>query len=137
MSHERDDTAATYGLLACGSAGSWSVDLDESPDGTDLVLTLDGPALYLTFVPSGVGVVRAARDYLRTYQPAPLELGRFGPAPVTLHWDNEESGRCYLIAPLDARATLRATLSTADTAALADALDQVLDDLPPVPDAEG
>ena len=122
-----------FGLLACGVSGRWSVDLDESPDGTEWSMQLDGPAVYLAFAVRHPGVVREALDHLRSdRKPATaLPLGHFGPAGVSLHRDDEDVARCFLVVGPTARSAVRVTLSADDVAMLIDALEQVLADLSP------
>jgi hypothetical protein len=134
-----DNPDDRYGLLACGSSGRWSVDLDESHDGTEWSLQLDGPQVYLTFAVSNLRVVGAALEYFQSGRPRGdvLPLGNFESAGVSLHWDDEDTGRCFLIVGPGARSTLRVALSAADTGMIADALEQVLDDLPPEARARG
>ena len=135
MEPDADEQRDTFGLLACGSSGSWSVDLDESSDRTVLLLQLDGPHVYLSCVIRELGVIRSAVEYLRANrdQGEGLPLGHFGSADVYLHWDNEDFPRCFLIVGSTAHSAVRVTLLAADIAALVEALEQVLDDLPAEP----
>lgn len=132
MDHGIDTPNGAFGLLACGSSGRWSVDVDESSDGTGWTLELDGPAVYLVFALRDLSVARQALNYLRQSpsRRGVLPLGHFESAGVSLHWDNEDGGRCFLIVGPQARSTLRMTLTADDTRCLAEALDQVVDDLP-------
>jgi hypothetical protein len=132
MKLDTDEPNEGFGLLANGSAGQWAIDLDESPDGTRWSLQLDGPQVYLDFAVKKLGVIAKALDYLRSGRTRtdPLPLGTFGPADVSFHWDNEDNGRCFLIVGLKA-GCMRVSLSAQDTVMLADALEQVLEDLPP------
>lgn len=54
------DANGGFGLLANGTAGCWSVDLDESPDGQEWSLQLDGPQVYLAFPISKLAAIHAA-----------------------------------------------------------------------------
>ena len=132
MNSDRDIPTGDSLLLACGSSGRWSVDVDESPNGRAWTLQLDGPAVYLIFALRHLEAVRQARDYLRQWSSdlGALPLGYFESAGVSLHWD-DEGPRCFLIVGPHAQSTLRVTLTAEDTRCLAEALDQVIDDLPP------
>lgn len=132
MKTKNDDSSDTFGLLACGSSGCWTVDLDESSDGSRWSLQLDGPHVYLVCEVLDLHVVKSAVDFLRSSQNRAdaLPLGCFNSAAVTLNWDNEDVRRCFLIVGATNRSALCVTLSAEDTAALAAALEQVLEDLP-------
>lgn len=133
MTPHTDEPNGSFGLLACGTDGCWSIDLDESPDGTAWSLQLDGPQVYLAFALRNLGVVAEALAYIRTgpRRSGGLTLGHFGSASVMLHWDDEYSDRCFLIVGPQAQSTLRVSLSTRDTHSIAAALEQIVDDLPP------
>jgi hypothetical protein len=133
MKPDADELSGQYGLLACGSAGCWTIDLDESGEGTQWSLQLDGPQAYLAFAVDDLDLIAQAREYLRAGQARTeaLPLGQFGSASVSLHWDNEDGQRCFLIVGPTARSALRLTLSAEDTKMLADAFDQIVEDLPP------
>jgi hypothetical protein len=123
-----------FGLLATGTSGSWSVDLDESHDGVEWSLQLDGPLVYFTFSLRDLAVVQAAADYLRVSRMGAdaLPLGSFASAAVSVHWDNEYPDRCFLIIDGNGSA-FRITLSAEDTRMLSEALEQVQEDLPDEP----
>ncbi|MBN9117834.1 MAG: hypothetical protein J0I06_01470 [Planctomycetes bacterium] len=124
-----------FGLLANGTSGCWSVDLDESPDGVEWSLQLDGPQVYLAFSLRALAVIRAAANYLRASrtEAGPLQLGSFASGGVSLHWDNECPDRCFLVVSGFEGSALRITLSTDDTRMLSEALEQVQVDLPNEP----
>ena len=134
MNHTLDEKTTTFGLLACATSGCWTVDLDESSDGSQWSLALDGPTLYLAFTPLNLSSVHSTINYLRTIQSNPLLLGHFGSSEVTLHWDNESAGRLFVIVKDEAHphAAIRATLSDMDVRMLAEALEEVFDQLQPV-----
>ncbi len=133
MPHDVNESNEPFGLLACGSSGRWTVDLDESMDGTKWSLQLDGPQIYLAFAVEDLGVIGNALAYLRLMRnrDSQLTLGHFSSASVSLFWDNEDNERCFLIVGPRARSTLRVSLQAEDTRMLAEALEQVLDDLQP------
>jgi hypothetical protein len=129
----RDTDESKFGLLACGSSGRWTVDLDESRDGTKWSMQLDGPQTYISFAVDDLAVIGNALTYLRSggSRDSQLVLGRFGSAHVSLFWDNEDGGRCFLIVGPQAGSALRVSLYREDTAMLAEALEQILNDLRP------
>jgi hypothetical protein len=49
MNHDSAKTPVAPGLLANGSSGGWDIAVDESRDGRELTLELDGPQFYLAF----------------------------------------------------------------------------------------
>lgn len=126
------DANGSFRLLANGRAGCWSVDLDESRDGREWSLQLDGPQVYLTFAVRDLTVIRSAIAYLREgfRRADALPLGHFESAGVSLHWDDEFPDRCFLIVGPHARAALRVAVMADDAATLAEALEQVQQDLP-------
>ena len=65
MSHNSEQPTGGFGLLASGASGSWTVDLDESTDGLEWSLQLDGPQVYVHFPIRDPSIVRDALDYLR------------------------------------------------------------------------
>ena len=80
--------AETWGLLATGSAGRWSIDVDECRAENEWVLDLDGPNFYLnigdgaTLASSPEHSIFSKPDRNRPPIPDALPLGRFGSAPV-------------------------------------------------------
>ena len=132
MNDDANHPNGNFGLLACGSSGRWTVDIDESPDGTEWSLQLDGPQVYLAVSLQSLGVLANVHEYLRSGRASDPELpfGHFGAARVSLNWDNEDVRRCFVIVS-GVRDALRVTLSAEDTVMLAAALEQVLDDVPP------
>lgn len=133
MTRDTDESNECFGLLASGTSGRWTVDLDESTDGTKWSLQLDGPQIYLAFAVEDLGVIGDALAYLRSVgnRDSQLTLGHFSSASVSLFWDNEDNGRCFLIVGSRGRSTLRVSLTAEDTKMLAEALEQVLSDLQP------
>ena len=119
-----------FDLLAAGVSGAWSVDLDESTDGTAWALQLDGPHVYLAFEVRDLAAIRSAAEYLRAHRTGePVALGCFASQSVTLHWDDEFPDRCFLIVGPSDRASMRLTLSAEDAESLGDALGQIAEEL--------
>ena len=134
-------TATEWGLLANGCSGSWSIDIDESHNGHDLSMQIDGPRLYLGFAIPNVQVVSKLHDYLRdglatgSSNPARVgddgvTFGRLDSMAVSVIQDNETSTRWFIIVNGRADAVVRYALDAADVEAIVEALQQVLDDLP-------
>jgi hypothetical protein len=118
-----------FGLLATGSSGSWSVDLDESPNGSNWSLQIDGPQVYVAFALRNPEVIRDTVNYLRCPRGSEaLCLGQFDRSNVSLHWDSENTTRCFLIVSSSGSA-VRVTLLAEDIASLLTAFEQVLADL--------
>lgn len=132
MAEENDYLRDTFGLLASGSSGNWSVDVDESYDGTFWLLELDGPHVYFKCEIRDLAAIRAIVEYLRAGQDhgPGLPLDPFGATDVCFHWDNEgPPPRCFLIISSTAHRAVRVTLLAEDIAALIGALEQVLEEL--------
>src|SRR5260221_4985138 len=131
MNHNSDQPTGRFGLLASGTSGRWTIDLDESTDGLEWSLQLDGPQVYVHFPIRDPSIVRDALDYLRAGRStSELRLGQLDSSSVSLFWDHEEDQRCFLIVTPKPQWTMRVTLSIQDTVMLADALEQILEDLP-------
>jgi hypothetical protein len=126
-----NDSIEKFGLLASGSCGEWCVDLDESSDGSAWLLQLEGPGLYFSLIINDVNVVGEMLNYLHSVESAkPYLIGQLGEAPISLHWDNEEPHRCFLIVGPTDHSVVRFSLSSEDAAQLADALSQVQSEFP-------
>ena len=83
----------------------------------------------LHFLASGLGSNRIPNRHRNTGNESVLTLGRFGPAPVSLRWDNEDFARVYLVIGPEAGSTLFWSLAGEDIPAFTEALRQVVDDL--------
>src|SRR4051812_39537084 len=101
MSQDVDQTTSEFGLLASGSAGLWSIDIDESLFREEWCIDLDGPRFSLRFQLRNLQVVSDTIQYVRSGlawhsvhqgESGPdtdeLLLGRFGSSSVFLRWDN-------------------------------------------------
>src|SRR5947209_4471626 len=144
MKDKGNHDADRWGLLANGSSSRWELAVDESLDREEWLLEIDSPQLYLVLQMQDLSVPGKTLDFLQTgLQTAPstdgaprggeeagFVLGRFGDAPVSLLWDDEEVPRCFLIIGPNSRATLRLSLDAADVQMWIDALRQVLKGLP-------
>jgi hypothetical protein len=138
----KGDKKDGFGLLANGSSRCWDIAVDESVDGEEWSLEIDGPQIYLVFQLRDLKVLQEALHFLRagirsaktpsrqTGEEAEITLGRFGSAAVSLIWDNEDFPRCFLVIGPRARATLRLSLEAEDIQMLLEALRQVVQDLP-------
>jgi hypothetical protein len=98
MNHRNDRPTGKLGLVANGSSGKWDVALDETLDGNEWFLEIDGPQAYLVFQLRDPEVVAEAMRFLQS-PPGPggtgrgeageLLLGTFDSASVSLVWDDE------------------------------------------------
>lgn len=144
MDRPSEKAAKGFGLLANGSSRLWAVDIDESDCGDEWSMQLDGPQVYLAFQLRDLGVVS---EVIRLLQAPPygaarsdrqtstepneaVTLGKFGTAPVSLVWDDEDFPRCFVIVGPDARSALRLSLGPEDIEMLLQAFQQVAEDLP-------
>jgi hypothetical protein len=143
MKKNMDQPPQRLGLLANGSSRRWDVTLDEELDGDEWSLEIDGPLLYLVFQIHDLLVLREALRFLQAapclngiqngkceHLPNEIRLGRFGSASVSLHWDDEDFPRCFIVIGPKARSTLRINLDAEDIRMLGDAFEQVLKDMP-------
>jgi hypothetical protein len=144
MNDKLDPGTERLGLLANGASRRWEIAVDEVIDRNEWSLELDGPQAYLVFQIQTLDVIPGALDFLqaglhtkqvegryeRRDNEAALTLGRFGSAAVSLHWDNEDFPRCFLIVGPKARSTLRLSLEEEGIQMLIEALQQVVKDLP-------
>jgi hypothetical protein len=144
MNRKLDQPAEGSGLLASGSSRRWEVAVDESLDRDEWSVEIEGPQAYLVFQLRDLGTIPEALDFLRAgpqqgpvrgrhERPAgehELNLGRFGSAPVSLVWDDEDFPRCFIIVSPNARSTLRLSLDSEDIQMLIEALDQTVKSLP-------
>jgi hypothetical protein len=122
------------GLLANGSSRRWDLAVEESLDGDQWFLELDGHQVYLVFQLHDLAVVGSMLRFLEADghkgKEAALNLGRFGEAPVSLLRDNEDIKRFFLVLGPTAQTALRLSLDAEDIQALIEALRQVLAGLP-------
>jgi hypothetical protein len=139
MNERIDRQTGGWGLLATGSAGRWSVDVDESRDDGAWSLEIDGPQVYLALQLLDLEVVRRALAFLQSppssgwrKEDATLALGRFGSASATLIWDHESPPRCFIAIGPEARSVLRISLEVEDIEMMIEALRQAAEDLPPM-----
>lgn len=140
MKPGNDRPAGGLGLLANGSSRRWDLAVDESPEGDEWSLEIDGPQTYLVFQLRELSVIPRALRFLQAGpgstrakggpEEEALYLGRFGSASVSLHWDNESFPRCFLVIGPKARSTLRLSFEAEDIQMLSEALLQVVKDLP-------
>jgi hypothetical protein len=134
-----------WGLLANGSSGRWDIAVDEAWDREEWSLTIEGPRTHLAFQLQDLSVIPTALRFLqeglhawqgldRTGSKAgedALTLGRFGSASVSLRWDNEDFPRCFIVIEAQAGSTMFISLDATDVQMLIEALQQVVQDLPP------
>ncbi len=143
MNNKHDQPSEELGLLASGSSGRWSVEVDEVLGGEEWLLEIDGPQVYLVFQLKDLAVPQKALCFLESELQADrsggrheqrhddaLILGWFGSASVSLLRDNEDFPRCFLVVGPRAQSTLRLSLGTDDMQMLAEALRQVVEGVP-------
>ncbi len=141
MKPKNGQPAAGLGLVANGSSRKWDVAVDETPDGNEWSLEIDGPQTYLSFQLRGPKVVAEARRFLQSPpgsgdtgreggEAAELLLGQFDSTSVSLVWDNEGFSRCFLVIGPKAASVLRLCLDAEDVQMLIEALNQVMEDMP-------
>jgi hypothetical protein len=142
MKPEFDGPAANWGLLANGSSGRWHVDVDESLDGGEWSLEINGPQTELRFRLLDLGVIAKALRMLQSEselnrtnsqtdvtEEDGLLLGRFGSASVSLRQDREDFPRCFIVVSPSDESTLFLRLWAEDIRMLSEALQQVMEDL--------
>lgn len=140
MSGNRIQPAKTWGLLANGSSGEWSIDIDESHDGGSFNMQIDGSQVYLGFALRDLKVLPILHAYLLAglhpdqadgqRSSSGVALGRLGSLSVSMIQDDEFATRWFIIINGKADAIVRFTLDTADVEMLFEVLKQVIDDLP-------
>jgi hypothetical protein len=138
-----DQSGKRFGVLANGSSPRWDVAVDEALDRDGWWLEIEGPQTYFVFQLRDLEVVRKALRLLEeglrsgrhtlkadwTEGEGALTLGRFGPASVSLLWDNEDYLRFFIVVGRNARSTIRLSLEKADVKMLVSALKQVVSDI--------
>jgi hypothetical protein len=127
----------SFGLLACGSSGVWSVDIDESSDREgEWFLDIEGPRVYLNFPVRDLGIVPQVIAFLqlppaaRSTPNGSLTVGTFRDGPVTLVWDDEDFPRCFVVIGTGANGTVRLSLHEEDIKMLLEAFRRAGEDLP-------
>jgi hypothetical protein len=140
VNRNRVQSVKKWGLLANGSSGQWSIDIDESQDGAAFTMQIDGPQAYVGFALRDLRVVAKLHSYLRAglhpNQGAAqrmtngVSLGRLGSMSVSIVQDDEFATRWFIIINGKADAVVRLTLDAADVEMLVEALQQVIEDLP-------
>lgn len=145
MDTEPRNPADHFGLAAYGRAGRWEASILDSLDRDDEWLAeLESDNVYLVIRLSGLAVIleflqfvrlvltseRSSNGSERVVAPLSIELGTLGDAPVRVDSDREGGPRCFLIAASGTGTALRLTLVRDDLEMLADALEQVVRELP-------
>jgi hypothetical protein len=134
----------TFGLLACGSSGPWSVDVDETTSGPDRwFVRLEGPSVYFSFEIPSLDVVEQLARFLGPLQASAgrqfgqgsgadweLVVGADGQTPVRLLRDDEFDDRFFLMFGALGEPIVRYALTGADVKCVAAALEQAREDLP-------
>lgn len=132
-----------WSLLANGSSGGWDIAVDEERDGDEWSFQINGPHAYpafqlealklvdaaLRFLESGLGSNQISDRHKNAAKEFALTLGRFGSAPVSLRWDNEDFARVFLVIGPKGGSTLLWSLEGEDIPAFIEALRQVVEDI--------
>ena len=143
MNRKTESATESTGLLAIGSTRRWDVSIDESEDGDEWTMELDGHQFYLSFALDELPVVERIAAFLKrgprwergakrtqaTDDENNLTIGRFGSCTVSLAWDDEDFVRCFLIVGSKSRSTMIVNLYDEDISCLITALSQVMTDL--------
>ena len=125
MNPENGRPAAEYGLAGNGSSRQWDVAVEESLDGGAWTLEIEGPQTYFVFQLREAQALSDVTRFLlepatpdRTGPPytarGELMIGRFGSAPVSFVWDDEEAARCFLVVGPQGVCSLRLSLDGED-----------------------
>jgi hypothetical protein len=127
---------ATYGLLANGTSGSWTIEVDGSAaDPERLFLGIDGPLTSFSFEIPAISTIDHILRFLRPDPPSQAStssrfvLGGDSYLPVSLIRDDEFDDRFFLIVGPADKPAVRYTISGSDLNCLVTALEQVRDDL--------
>ena len=133
------------GLAACGHAGAWNVDLDETVQGPQKwFLQIEGPSVYLYFEIATPGAIEdligllerplsisvSGDTPLETSQAhSALALGEFFGKPITWLRDSENDDRMFVLIRGSSPSALRIAIEGQGFADFLDALRQTRDEL--------
>lgn len=135
----KPDTQA-FGLVASGIAGNWEVSVDETLSGPhEWFLQIDGPSWYLDFRFARREVIEDVLEFLTAHFLTgngstghrasairdEIELGCSCGNRVSLIWDTETHGRCFVLIAGDDGFHVRLTLLRDDLVHIIDAFRQV------------
>jgi hypothetical protein len=131
--------AGRKGLAASGSAGSWTVNIDESLAGAEKWFAqIEGPSIYLYVEIPSPEIVRQVLQFVEkqtsrngswTESDGTLRVGTFGRSPVFLRADDEFTDRFFLVIGPAAEATVHFSICGEDLQKLIVALRQAQEDL--------
>jgi hypothetical protein len=134
VSNNHSQPLKEWGLLANGSSGEWSIDIDESADGK-LNMQIDGPLAFLSFTIDHADVASRLCSYLQSglhreepKKPEGVKLGHFVGHGVSVIQDDECATRWFLVIGGET-AVVRLTLDASVVGKLVDALGQIISDL--------
>ena len=133
----------TFGLLANGSSGSWTIDIDEALSGAERWWArIEGPSISLRFEIPSLDVVGKIARFLGKYsvtakrpsngspkRSGALFLGGNKLIPVSLVKDDEYDDRFFLVLGPTDGLTVRFAFAGTEVSELAEALRQVKEDL--------
>lgn len=131
--------ALSTALVANGSAGAWTIDIDESLSGPQRwFLQIEGPACFLYSEISRPRAVAEISDFLNrclsdratardgNYG---LELETRGLHSLELLWDGKPADRCFILLRGGGELSLRVALPRHDAEAVRDALEHACKEL--------
>src|SRR5262249_43411707 len=136
------DKRPPIGLLACGSSGSWSIDIDETISGRHRWFAqIQGPSVYVYFEIPSLGVINRVLRFLNKprhkdgrnapYNPRrdALPVGGDETVVVKLIRDNRLADKYFLVIEDNKELHVSLTVTGADLKNLTGALRQAQDDV--------
>jgi hypothetical protein len=131
-----------FGLLANGSSGAWSVEVDETTKGPERwFVQIEGPSVCFSFEVSSPGMISKALDFLGECSSSRvphagfsaakgwLVLGQRRDTPVILVRDGEYTDRYFLVIGEEEDAVVRFTIAGQDLKDIQEALRQATEDI--------
>ena len=119
-------------LLANGSAGRWSVTLDESTgDAEEWFLQIEGPSLHLFCEVNDLDILPNFATFFKasTKKPDGFLFGRLNKVPLRVEWDIEhDQSLCFVVGPAS-RPIVRYSIHGSDIQDLAKCFEQASLDL--------
>jgi hypothetical protein len=133
----------SFGLLACGSSGSWRIDIDEATSGAECWrLQLENTSVYFDFELPSLEIIPRMAKFLKSHTMSAknasngslkrekvLVLGKDKKTPVSLVKDDEYNNRYFLVIGSTDNVLVRFTIVGEDVKNISDALQQVQEDL--------
>jgi hypothetical protein len=128
--HSVPEAAPPHGLVANGSAGAWTVEVDETTSGEQRWLVqIEGPACDISFEVASLTVIDLILDFFERETLEEVAVGFSGTCAVTLVRDNEYPDRCFFVVGAPASPVVRIPLAGTDLGLLAEVFRQARQDL--------